>query len=42
VLQYADDTLIVMKADPLAASKLKEILQQFAAFSGLHINFGKS
>jgi len=42
VLQYADDTLIVFKADVSGAVKLKDILDQFAAFSGLHINFSKS
>jgi exonuclease III len=42
VLQYADDTLIVFRADVAGAVKLKEILDQFAAFSGLHINFNKS
>ena len=42
VLQYAYDTLIVFKAETIAALKLKEVLDQFAAMSGLHINFGKS
>jgi hypothetical protein len=42
VLQYADDTLIVFRAEASAAIKLKEILDQFAAMSGLHINFSKS
>jgi len=42
VLQYADDTLIVFKADVVGAAKLKDILDHFAAFSGLHINFSKS
>jgi hypothetical protein len=42
VLQYADDTLIVFRAETSAAVKLKEILDQFAAMSGLHINFDKS
>jgi hypothetical protein len=42
VLQYADDTLIVFKAETTAAIRLKEILDQFAAMSGLHINFAKS
>ena len=42
VLQYADDTLIVFKAETATAFKLKEILDLFAAMSGLHINFNKS
>jgi hypothetical protein len=32
----------VFKAELLAASKLKEILELFADLTGLHINFGKS
>jgi hypothetical protein len=42
VLQYADDTLIILRADPVAASRLKEILHCFAATTGLTINFAKS
>jgi hypothetical protein len=42
VLQYADDTLIVLKGDLQGVSLLKQILDQFAALSGLHINYGKS
>lgn len=42
VLQYADDTLIVLKAVPAHIMHLKSILDSFASFSGLHINFDKS
>jgi len=42
VLQYADDTLVVFKAEAEAALKLKEILDEFVALSGLQINFDKS
>jgi hypothetical protein len=42
VLQYADDTLIIMRADSAGAVRLKEILDQFAAATGLTINFHKS
>jgi hypothetical protein len=42
VLQYAYDTLVVFKAETETTVKLKEILDQFAALSGLHINFDKS
>jgi hypothetical protein len=42
VLQYADDTLIILRADPGAADRLKEILDNFANATGLVINFTKS
>jgi hypothetical protein len=42
VLQYADDTLIVTKADAGSIERLKRILDSFAAATGLKINFGKS
>ena len=42
VLQYADETLVIFRADLVAAARLKQILDQFAAFSGLHINYDKS
>lgn len=42
VLQYADDTLIICRADSGAASCLKEVLDDFAAATGLAINFHKS
>jgi hypothetical protein len=42
VLQYADDTLIVTKADAGSIERLKRILDSFAAETGLKINFGKS
>jgi hypothetical protein len=42
VLQYADHTLIVCQGDLNAASALKQIHDQFAAISRLHINYGKS
>jgi hypothetical protein len=41
-LQYADDTLVVYSADPVMASRLKEILKVFQWISGLKINFQKS
>jgi hypothetical protein len=40
-IQYADDTLILAMASPLAAQKLKRILQDFANATGLQINFPK-
>ena len=42
VLQYADDTLIVLRADTGSARKLKEILDSFSAATGLKINYNKS
>ena len=42
VLQYTDDTLIIMRADPVAAARLPVILDLFAAATGLIINFSKS
>ena len=38
VLQYADDTLIVLKGELTGVTLLKSILDQFASLSGLHIN----
>jgi len=38
VLQYADDTLIVLKGDVTGVTTLKNILDQFASLSGLHMD----
>ncbi|XP_040257991.1 uncharacterized protein [Aegilops tauschii subsp. strangulata] len=42
VLQYADDTLIIMRASPDGATRLRVILDLFATATGLVINFAKS
>jgi hypothetical protein len=42
VLQYADDTLIIMRADCGAAGRLMVLLDDFAAATGFTINFHKS
>jgi len=42
VLQYADDTLILMKGDVASMTVLKRILEDFSAATGLMINFHKS
>ena len=42
VLQYADDTLIVLQGNTTGVAALKNILDDFASFSGLHINYCKS
>ena len=42
VLHYADDMLIILKADENQLLALKETLQVFSTATGLHINFEKS
>lgn len=42
VLQYADDTLIVMKGELWAVQELENILDQFTAATRLQITFAKS
>ncbi|CAN6233698.1 unnamed protein product [Urochloa humidicola] len=42
VLQYADDTLIVLKADRHNLVQLRATLDLFAEFTGLKINYHKS
>ena len=42
VIQYADDTLIILRGDTQQLQRLKDILVSFSSFSGLHINFDKS
>jgi hypothetical protein len=42
VLQYADGTLVIFRADCAAAARLRRILDQFAQATGLVINFSKS
>uniref|UniRef100_A0A453SRE0 Reverse transcriptase domain-containing protein n=1 Tax=Aegilops tauschii subsp. strangulata TaxID=200361 RepID=A0A453SRE0_AEGTS len=42
VLQYADDTLIIAAASPVAAAALKVTLNNFAQATGLTINFSKT
>lgn len=41
-LQYADDTLIILKGQPSPFVRLKKILHSFSQFTGLHINCDKS
>jgi hypothetical protein len=41
VLQYANDTLLVLRGDPQGVSRLKSVLDQFAAATGLSINYTK-
>jgi hypothetical protein len=42
VLQYVDDTLIDLQGNTTGVAALKNILDNFASFSGLHINYSKS
>lgn len=42
VIQYADDTIVVLPACPQQADHLKEILVDYATSVGLSINFHKS
>jgi hypothetical protein len=41
-LQYADDTLLFLKADYLMVERIKWALRVFEGLSGLKINFHKS
>jgi hypothetical protein len=42
VLQYADDTLLICRAERQDVTRLKQILDDFANATGLQINFSKS
>jgi hypothetical protein len=42
VSQYADDTLIVTRADTASVSRLRSLLDNFANATGLNINYSKS
>jgi hypothetical protein len=42
ILQYADDTLILLPADRLQVLRLWQLLDQLAEATGLKINYSKS
>lgn len=42
VLQFADDTLVVIRGEPEDVQSLKSLLDNFAAATGLKINFDKT
>lgn len=42
IIQYADDTLLLMQADPAQLICLRDLLHKFADSSGLRVNFSKS
>ena len=42
IVQYADDTLVLMRADARQIICLKSLLNTFAEATGLKVNYGKS
>lgn len=42
VLQYADDSLLLIRADVVDIRKLKKVLVDFSSATGLQINYNKS
>jgi hypothetical protein len=42
IVQYADDTLLIMESDSAQLSALKQALHDFGASTGLSVNFHKS
>jgi len=42
VIQYADDTLIILEGDPRQLFMLKTVLQNFSDSTGLKVNYNKS
>ena len=42
VIQYADDTLIILPADRVQLLALKDMLQVFSQSTGLDVNYHKS
>lgn len=42
IVQYADDTLVIMEACPTQLQILKGILDSFAKSTGLKVNYSKS
>lgn len=42
IIEYADDTLLVMPADEAQLINLKQILNTFAVSIGLKVNYSKS
>lgn len=42
IVQYADDTLLLLQADTTQLAYLKDMLQNFATSTGLHVNYRKS
>jgi hypothetical protein len=42
IVQYADDTILIMQACPIQLAALKELLEVFAQATGLRVNYAKS
>lgn len=42
IIEYADETILIMKASKSELLRLKEILEEFARSTGLKVNFHKS
>jgi hypothetical protein len=42
VIQYADDTIVIMEACPVQVTLLKNLINEFAEATGLRVNFQKS
>jgi hypothetical protein len=42
ILQYADDTLLILPRDARTIFNLKGILRSFSDSTGMHVNFNKS
>ena len=42
IVQYADDTLLVLPGDARTLFSLKGLLRSFSDSTGLHVNFSKS
>jgi hypothetical protein len=42
VIQYADDTLVIMEGDPRQLIFLKTLLQNFSGSTGLKVNYNKT
>jgi hypothetical protein len=42
IIQYADDTLLILPGDARTLFNLKGLLRSFSDSIGLHVNFGKS
>ena len=41
IVQYDDDTIIILPADEIQLLHFKEILNQYASFTGLKVNLHK-
>jgi hypothetical protein len=42
IVQYADDTLLILEACPIQFAALKNLLQTFDAATGIKVNYSKS